>query len=343
VWWDKAHNIDRDWLGIATLLAVGCVVAVIGYFADRRRERRLNERFEEIRNPTPSEGKLTTLASGKPPSKLVIHDAVWGPKWPAGTPGILDVNVTEILQDLARDGLVVLASNNLIGDPAPNMRKRLRVEYSYGNSNRLTVEREEDGILVLPEDPYLKKVEMLFSPLQIEILRLSRDLRQMLKDAGPAPELRNAGFMMKGDDTSTWMEAYSQWARRIIYRYRGEFASRVKTVMISLGQTTGMVVATLEPYTKDARPGYDFQQLLDLLLGFVAKLEVSDEERKSISALKTHDEDIIRRYERLLLDEQRQVLRDSPRKSFIDKIYERGYVGRINPMGSGEDEGSGEV
>jgi hypothetical protein len=261
-------------------------------------------------------------------SKLVIHDAVWGPKSAGKTPGILDANITETLQGLTRDGLVVLASNNLVGDPAPNMKKRLRVEYSYGNSNRLTVEREEDSILVLPEDPYLKDIGSLFSPLQIEILRLYRDLRQMLRDAGPAPELRNGGLLVHEGVASAWMEEYSQWARKITYRYRGEFADRVPAVMVSLGQTTGMVVTDLEPYTKEVRPGYDFRQLLDLLLGFVVKLEKSHADHKAISALATQDEGIIYRYESLPLDEQRKILLNSRAKDFIDQAYER----RNGPM-----------
>jgi hypothetical protein len=124
------------------------------------------------------------------------------------------------------------------------------------------------------------------------------------------------------------MEEYSQWARKITYRYRGEFADRVPAVMVSLGQTTGMVVTDLEPYTKEVRPGYDFRQLLDLLLGFVVKLEKSHADHKAISALATQDEGIIYRYESLPLDEQRKILLNSRAKDFIDQAYER----RNGPM-----------
>jgi hypothetical protein len=125
------------------------------------------------------------------------------------------------------------------------------------------------------------KVEPL-SSLQSDILHLSRDLRLMLKDAGPKPEPQfepmKEGQDQKAqtsqwlDDTDKWQNAYSEWARKIIYRYREEFAGRVKSLMNSLG-LTGMVVAPLEPYTTDVRPGDDFTQLIDLLMGFFVQLE----------------------------------------------------------------------
>jgi hypothetical protein len=121
-------------------------------------------------------------------------------------------------------------------------------------------------------------------PIQRELLELSRDLRRMLKDAGPQPMPKFAGPLKEGQDqkawtdqwsadTNKWQDAYSEWARKIIYRYREEFAGRVKKVMNSLGLTTGMVVAPLEPYASDVRPGDDFNNLIDLLIGFFAKLE----------------------------------------------------------------------
>ena len=47
IWWDKAHHIDRDWIGIALLLVVGFIVGFMGVIVDRRREKRRDEKFAE--------------------------------------------------------------------------------------------------------------------------------------------------------------------------------------------------------------------------------------------------------------------------------------------------------
>jgi hypothetical protein len=130
---------------------------------------------------------------------------------------------------------------------------------------------------------------LILTPLQGEILHLSRDLHQLLKEAGPPPELQNTGPMKKGEDAQAWTKqqtieadewtkAYSEWARKLIYNYRQRFSERVKKAMHSLGANTGMVVVSLEPYTTDIRPGADFQQLIDILLEFFVKLEKRREE-----------------------------------------------------------------
>jgi len=173
-----------------------------------------------------------------------------------------------------------------------------------------------------------------FTPLQIEIIQLARDLRHLLVDAGPPPDLKNTGPMPKGNDLNVWMkermdesglwtDAYSEWARKIIYRYQEEFAHRVKLVMTSLGKTTGMVVISLEPYTSDVRPGEDFQNLIDLLLGFFVKLEIPAEERKASSYIARQDQETIKFYEDMTSEQMRMLLENPKMKSFIDRAYER--------------------
>ncbi len=173
-----------------------------------------------------------------------------------------------------------------------------------------------------------------FIPLQIDIIQLARDLRQMSADAGPPPALKNCGPMPTGSDVSAWMKermdesglwtnAYSEWARKIIYRYQEEFAHRVKLVMTSLGKTTGMVVISLEPYTTDVRPGEDFQTLIDLLLGFFVKLEISVEERKASSYIARQDRETIKFYEDMPSEQMQVVLENPKMKSFVGQAYER--------------------
>jgi len=130
----------------------------------------------------------------------------------------------------------------------------------------------------------------LLLPLQSDILRLVRDLRQMLQDAGPAPT-PVFSIAKQGEDpwfrtqrqlveTETWQNEYSEWSRKLIYRYREEFSGRVRSLMNSLGLTHGMIVTPLEPYTADVRPGDDFTDLLKLLMGFFVKIEMLDKENK---------------------------------------------------------------
>ncbi len=77
--------------------------------------------------------------------RLTIHRATYGD-------GYRQVDVTERLRAAARDGhLDVIVGNDLAGmDPAPNVRKALRVEYSVGNGRVQQVTVEESQGLRLP-------------------------------------------------------------------------------------------------------------------------------------------------------------------------------------------------
>jgi len=151
---------------------------------------------------------------------------------------------------------------------------------------------------VITAQPFPDSLTFLFPPLQTEILQLIRDLRQLLKDAGPAPTLqtKHPGPMPKGAnvqvwtelqkiESDEWMKEYSEWARKLIYSYRQHFADRVKKFRDALGASTGLVVVSLDPYTLDIRPGDDFQNLLDILLDFFVKLEGG----RSLPLVKTHE------------------------------------------------------
>jgi hypothetical protein len=92
-------------------------------------------------------------AQPKENKKLVIHSAMYG------IGAFNDVSVLDKLNSAVKDALVISVDNNLVDghDPAPNQPKRLRVEYSYGNSAKRVVERPESqpghgSVLVLPED-----------------------------------------------------------------------------------------------------------------------------------------------------------------------------------------------
>lgn len=94
-------------------------------------------------------------------SVLTIHRATWGTGQGAQT------DVTNNLQNLVSEGLSidVYYENPALGDPAPMKRKRLDVQYSYGNEiKNATISRWERGVgessrLVLPEDSEIRRLE----------------------------------------------------------------------------------------------------------------------------------------------------------------------------------------
>jgi len=99
-------------------------------------------------------------------SKLVIHRAVYG----AGDGR--DVDVTDKLRSAEQDALVIPVDNNLVSsDPAIGVRKRLVVDYSYGDGTVYSAfayesTPQETVRIVLPEDTELQKLKQSFSNLQ---------------------------------------------------------------------------------------------------------------------------------------------------------------------------------
>jgi hypothetical protein len=75
-----------------------------------------------------------------------------------------EYNVTECLRKMSSQGSLVLdvenhnfvvdGCNYVPHDPKPYTAKTLEVEYSYGNRNRVSIERPEHTRLVLPEDTW---------------------------------------------------------------------------------------------------------------------------------------------------------------------------------------------
>ena len=110
--------------------------------------------FVVFRTPAapPADPLVTLAAPPAPPSaarmpNLEIHSARYG-SFSLGKSGMVDV--TDLLVERVKDGrLSVKASNDLAGDPAVNIVKKLRVEYECGgHSNQVTV--AENKLLELP-------------------------------------------------------------------------------------------------------------------------------------------------------------------------------------------------
>ncbi len=116
------------------------------------------------------EAEIKRKSSVAPNPKLKITKAVYG----AGPNA--DIDITESLKNKERDGLVIPVDNNLVPyDPAFGVRKRLVVEYSYGDGIVYCASRRESmqGDIVrltLPEDSELHRLtdELKKKPEQTE-------------------------------------------------------------------------------------------------------------------------------------------------------------------------------
>jgi hypothetical protein len=153
-----------------------------------------------------------------PEPKLVIHRAVYG----AGLE--TDTDITETLRNTVQDGLVIPVDNDLVPrDLAKGTRKRLEIQYSYGNgavcyAYRLESTQGDIVRLVLPEDSEVVKLTskvahlskelevakatneqlrlqtptsqqdtLQLSPLQRDALQLSSELLGFINRLGPPP------------------------------------------------------------------------------------------------------------------------------------------------------------
>jgi hypothetical protein len=142
--------------------------------------------------------------------KLVIHSASYG------TSEIDDVSVLDAVKNLPRDGLVIQVDNNLVkgrDDPAPNQPKRLRIEYSYGESSPHAIERLESqpgspSRVVLPEDTEISRLNKAFQIVRqaaISAQQVQERLQQQLSETDRKHREELASLAKKLDqDTRNW-------------------------------------------------------------------------------------------------------------------------------------------
>lgn len=152
------------WL-IASLLlfAVSSGLSVYSFMSARKETvARASAEEECVKLRAERGGILDGIKHSEPPStRLKITHAVYG----AG--GQSDVDVTEKLRTMVHDALFIPVDNNLVSsDPAIGTRKRLQVEYSYGNGIVESAVRPESTpyefvSLTLPEDTEIKKMRLI--------------------------------------------------------------------------------------------------------------------------------------------------------------------------------------
>lgn len=175
-------------------------------------------------------------------------------------------------------------NEELIGS---QIRKPAWQKLQWANAERNRLEGEVERLKqtkTKQEESAPRPIDSLLSPLQIEILQLSKDLHTLLRDAGQPPELKNTGPMKKGEDQKQWSEERlaesiawtaerAEWERKFIYSYKEHFAARVKKLRNDLGKT-GRVVVSLDPYTDNIHNSTgDFEELIDILMDFFMQLE----------------------------------------------------------------------
>jgi hypothetical protein len=249
VFWDKAHNIDRDWIGIGTLLVLGLTVVGIGVFLDRGRAPRLSERLEEAKKQTPSTVQLSAPTAKHQPTKLLIRSASYA----AIDGGGHDYDVTEFLQliiagnslvfDIENHNFVIDGRNFVPKDPKFGIVKRLQITYSYDDGPTDRIERPEHCRVVLPEDSYLKKLatifieqqqQPLFSTLQIDAFRFAKDIYAFLSDFEPM--LPNLSQANTEEQKLELIAERIEWRKRVESAYELRFAERERILLLRFGE-----------------------------------------------------------------------------------------------------------
>jgi hypothetical protein len=189
IWQHSGQSYISEFLRLA-LVCLFCACVFLGgvaHYAATRLER----------------ARATQKATLTGTSKLVIHSALYG------TGQFDDVVVTDKLNSIARDALVIPVDNNLVPfDPAPNKEKRLQVEYSYDNPAHHIVTRQEYSRLVLPEDS--------------EISRLTSEAVQQRR-ASPEQIGKAGALMCRAGDA----EALAQELERIWHVFDDEGAEKL--------------------------------------------------------------------------------------------------------------------
>jgi hypothetical protein len=173
--YEKINHLDRDWVGIFVILAVGVLLAIIGYF--------LNWKM----TPPPP---IDATVPPKAPSKLAIISANY--RAVEGGGHVFDVLDflkrktigDSVVMEVKNSNFVIDGENFVPEDPKDGIRKRLYVTYSYGSGADQLLEGDEDDLFVLPANSVLQSL----TPLQQRLLKLSADISKFLRELGPAPD-----------------------------------------------------------------------------------------------------------------------------------------------------------
>jgi len=230
-------------------------------------------------------------ATPSPISKLIINSALYG----AGDAA--DLTITDKLNRLTKEGLVVPVNNNLVDyDPAPNKFKRLKIKYQYDAGEPHTAIVPEHGWLMLPEDPQLLKlksdVEVLqkriesaatqtaqleLSPLQTEILQLAKDLRGFLSEMGEKPDAIREDYPDTRDGIAEYLEASFRipepWLLKFRSLFRLRFAERLERIVYQLGAKGIQLRRLNSSVTGGVRDGDEARQLVEFLISASHQLD----------------------------------------------------------------------
>jgi hypothetical protein len=111
-----------------------------------------------------------------------------------------------------------------------------------------------------------------FSSLQLDLMQLARDLRQML-DANPAPApLDHAG---SSEERTAQMVRHKDWCDKVFYYYRDDFSMRLQTIQSAIGKDEPSLAMYLARFVSN---GYvqasNIEELIKTLWGLAVRTEV---------------------------------------------------------------------
>lgn len=183
------------------------------------------------------------VTENKPEPKLKIIRALYG------VPG-RDVDITQKLRSEVRDALFVFVDNNLVPyDPVVGVRKRLMVEYSYGNGIVECAVRPESTpweavSLTIPEDSQTKSLQLALTQKHTETEKpqTAKDAKKYLRDRtfamadelndflnkhGPRPDEYQIPIKDKAEFTRIYNNTVQPWDDKFQADYWKNYHNRV--------------------------------------------------------------------------------------------------------------------
>lgn len=194
------------------VVIVGLIIWFIIWYLFKERLDRHKEQIEHLERDLARSEKQSAETAAKVPvadikpktkeqeaGRLVIHRAIYG----AGPQA--EISIGDKLRSATRDALVIAVDNNLVPyDPAPNVRKHLDLDYSYGSDTVVHVSRRESA----PGD-----IVRLVVPEDSEILRLCTELDRVTGQLtiARAKQMSLAHMQTELDWRKEWKEMESKF------------------------------------------------------------------------------------------------------------------------------------
>jgi len=204
--WLEFHRTPVDWYWFAALFFGGLLLVVIGVWRERKAPADLPS--SPVVDPP--------MAS---PSKLIVDSAYYGIEGGADE----EVSDKYLRPRIRGDALVGWIGADLFGAYQPVFgRKRLKVCYSF-QGKKATIVRQEDELLVLPEDPHLKELDGVLDQLQRDALRYVKELMRFVDEEVKSFPDQGDPTKLSSKEMDERLDKRRAWTIRVEATYKGRF------------------------------------------------------------------------------------------------------------------------